>query len=460
MNEREELLMHKDPMKLLIKFSIPAILGMVVNALYNVVDRMYIGHIPDVGGMALTGVGITFPIMNIILGVAMLVGVGAGAKLSIDMGSGKKENAERILGTAIVLQVLAAIVVGAIGIAFLNPLLTMFGATANTIGYAKDYIVIILSGCIFNISGYVLTSTIRAEGNPKIASIIILLCAVTNIILDPIFIFGLGMGVKGAAVATVISQAVGCILGVTYYKSNKSMLKIRRVNMKWDLEMILPILAIGMAPFLMQFAASGVSLVANRSLLQYGDDLAIGAMAIINSVVMLCLMPVIGINQGAQPILGYNYGAKLYTRVKQTIVYACIAGTAFSCLGWVLTQVFTEQLVKAFNNDPQLLAITTQGLKLWTAFLCVVGFQIVASNYYQAIGKARVAIILSLMRQVIILIPAMIIIPRLLGLKGIWVAGALSDLLSTLITVVLFVIEFRHLNQLIKEQQMTKDVIR
>ncbi|MGL4344964.1 MAG: MATE family efflux transporter [Cellulosilyticaceae bacterium] len=453
MNQRDELLRTESPIKLLIKFSIPAILGMLVNSLYNIVDRIYIGNIPEVGDLAITGVGITFPIMNMILGIAMLIAVGAGAKISIDLGAGKKDHAEKTIANALVLQVIAAILIVVVGIAFLDPLLEIFGATANTFSFAKNYITIILFGAIFNISSFLMTSTIRAEGNPKLASIIIAVCAGTNVILDPIFIFGLGMGVQGAAIATVISQAVGVLLAVLYYKGPKSILKVRRHYLGLDKEIVLPMMAIGMAPFFMQVAASAVSIVANRSLLAYGGDTAIGAMAIINSIVMMILMPIFGINQGAQPIIGYNYGAKLYGRVKQAITYALILGTVFSTIGWLIILAFAEYLVMAFNKEPGLLQMTTEGMRIWGAAIFCIGFQIVASNYYQAIGKAKVAIVLSLMRQVILLIPAIMILSSVWGLNGIWVAGPISDFLSTVITAVVFLFEVKHLNQLIKENR-------
>lgn len=452
MNDRDELLRTESPMKLLIKFSIPAILGMLVNSLYNIVDRIYIGNIPEVGDLAITGVGIAFPIMNIILGIAMLIAVGAGAKISIDLGAGKKDHAEKTIANALILQVIAAILIGVIGIAFLTPLLKMFGATENTLSYAKDYITIILLGAIFNICSFLWTSTIRAEGNPKFASLTIAICAGTNVILDPIFIFGFGMGVQGAAIATVISQAVGVLMGILYYRSSKSVLKIRRHHVGLDMTIVKPMMAIGMAPFLMQVAASAVSIVANRSLLVYGGDRAIGAMAIINSIVLMILMPIFGLNQGAQPIIGYNYGAGLYDRVKKTITYALAIGTVFSTIGWLLIVFGAKYLVMAFNNEPGLLEMTTVGMRIWGMAIFCVGFQIVASNYYQAIGKAGVAILLSLMRQVIILIPAIMIFPMIWKLNGIWLAGPVSDLLSTVITAAVFVFEVRHLNQLMKEK--------
>lgn len=453
MKDREQILRNEKPFKLLIQFSIPAILGMMVNALYNIVDRIYIGNIPNGGELAITGVGITFPIMNIILGVAMLIGVGAGAKISIGLGANRKQEAETTLATSVFLQVIFAILITVVGISFLTPMLNAFGASENTLGYAKDYITIILLGSIFNIGSYVVTSTIRAEGNPKLSSIIIAVSAITNVILDPIFIFGLGMGVQGAAIATVISQAVGVILGIMYYTKGKSVLKINLRQASLKKETVMPILMIGMAPFAMQVAASAVSMVANRALFEQGGDLAIGAMAIINSVVLMMLMPIFGLNQGAQPIIGYNYGAKLYGRVKQTIVYALIGGTIISTGGWFLAQVFTEILVKAFNRDPELVHISTMGLRIWSIGIFCVGFQIVASNYFQAIGKAKVAIVLSLLRQVILLIPAIIIFAKVWGLNGIWVAGPTSDIISTLITGIAFVWEIKHINKLIKEYQ-------
>ena len=440
--------------KLLMKFSIPAIVGMLVNALYNVVDRIFIGR--GVGKLALSGVTVTFPIANIILAFGMLVGIGTAALISIKLGQQKKEEAEHILGNAFTLIIIISLIVTVMGLIFLEPMLIKFGASSETLPYAKEYIRIILIGVIFQNIGFGLNNTIRSEGNPRVAMITMLIGGILNTILDPLFIFVFHMGTKGAAIATVISQAVNTIWVLAYFFGGRSALKIRYKNLKLDFKVVMSIFAIGMSPFSMQIAASIVTIISNRSLVKYGGDLALGAMGIIMSIAMMVLMPIFGINQGSQPIIGYNYGAKKYDRVKHTLKLAILAATIITTTGFILIQLFPRQLISIFNKDPELINIGIRGIRTYLFMIPVIGFQIISSNYFQAIGKAKISIFLGLSRQVIILIPLLFILPRFFGLNGVWVSGPSSDLIASILTAIFLFVEIRHLNKLHGED---KDVI-
>ena len=404
--------------KLLLKYSIPAIIGMMVNALYNIVDRMFIGRIPDVGSLALTGVGITMPIMSILLAFGMLIGIGSTANISLNLGRGKRDEAEKLSGSAITLSLIVGVIITIIGLIFLNPILNIFGASENTLFYAKEYITVILCGCTFNILSFALNSTVRADGNPKLASLTMIIGCGTNIVLDYLFVFVLNIGIKGAAFATVISQALTFFIILYYYTKGNSNLKLKVENMKLKKNLVMMTFAIGIAPFATQIANSLVQVVANNSLKVYGNDLSIGAMTIIGSINMVFMMPIFGINQGCQPIIGFNYGAKKYDRAKKTFIIATIAATVICTIGGMLIM------------------------------MPIVGINIVATSYFQSIGKAKMSMFVSLLRQVILLIPFTLILPLFIGLDGVWAAGACADFLSVVITAVLIFKEFKSLNKL------------
>lgn len=445
--DRQKQLGTENVKKLLVKFSVPAILGMLVNALYNIIDRIYIGHIKDVGALAITGVGLTLPIMTVLMAFSMLIGIGSAALVSIRLGQQRKDDAEKILGNAFTLICIIMTSITIIGLIFVDPLLSIFGASSNTFYYAKAYIVIILIGSITNALGFGLNNSIRAEGNPKMSMVTMLLGAILNIILDPIFIFGLNMGVRGAAIATVISQTANTIWVLKYFTSKKSTLKLKKKNFKIEKKIFLEIVSIGMAPFALQLAASVVTIISNHALRNTGGDLAIGAMTVINSVSLIFLMPIFGINQGAQPIIGYNYGAKQYKRVKDTLKIAIFAATMFVIIGFLTVQLFPLSIIKIFNNDPKLMEIGVTGLRIFLCMLPVIGFQIVSSNYFQAIGRAKVSIFLSLLRQVIILIPLLLILPNYFGLTGVWMCGPISDISASLVTSVFIYREMKSLDK-------------
>lgn len=433
--------------RLLIQYSVPAIIGMMVNALYNVVNRMFIGNIPGEGPLAITGVGITMPISTIILACGMLVGIGTTANISIKLGQGQREVAEQIIGNNITLSILISLVITIIGLAFKQPILIAFGASEQTLPFANQYITLILMGTVFNVLGYSLNSNIRADGNPLMAAMTMIVGCAINIILDPIFIFGFGWGIKGAAVATVISQFVTALWGLLYFLLKKSNLKFKIGDLKLDLKLVKMILAIGSAPFAMQLATSLVQVISNNALKTYGGDLAIGAMATISSISLMFLMPIFGINQGSQPIIGYNYGARQYSRVKQAFLYSLSFGTFILAIGFIIVQFFPTRIISLFNSDPELMAITVRGIRIYLFMLTFVSVSIIGSNFFQSIGKPRLAIILSLLRQLILLLPLIFILPRFIGLDGVWLAQPISDILAILITLICLVREFKNLKQ-------------
>ena len=443
--------------KLLMEFSIPAIIGMVVNTLYNIVDRMYIGNIKDIGGLALTGVGITMPIMTIIMAFGMLIGIGTSARISLKLGEHKREEAEKHLGNAFTLIIVASVLITIIGLVFMHKILGLFGASADTEVYAREYMQIIFFGTIFNMLSFGLNHSIRSDGSPKVAMLSMLIGAGTNIILDPIFIFVFGMGVRGAAIATVISQIVSAIWILYYFTKGKSNLKIKREYLSLDKAIVFSIFSIGVSPFSMQIAQSVVQVLANNALKTYGGDLAIGAMTIINSVAMIFMMPIFGLNQGSQPIIGYNYGAEKYKRVKQAVKSATIVATIIVSIGWIITQAAPHLLISIFNRDEQLVGIASTGMRIFLFMLPVVGAQVISSNYFQSIGKAKISMFLSLLRQVILLIPCLIILPKIFGLTGVWLAGAVADGLSSLITLIIFSMSVRKLKD--KEEIVSKEAI-
>lgn len=421
--------------KLLIKFLIPALVGTLVNALYNIVDRIYIGR--GVDALALAGLSVTFPIMIITAGFAMLIGMGGGVLVSINLGKKDKNKAEKILGNTFVLLCISAILVSLLCFAIKGPILKSFGASDSTITYANDYLSIILVGTIFQNLSFGMNNLIRSEGNAVTAMITMIIGAVLNIILDPIFIFVFHMGVQGAAIATIFSQFVNTVWVLSHFRGNKSVLKLKRENFKIEFDILKGILAIGMAPFAMQIAGSVINIIFNKQLMIYGGDLAVGAMGVINSIAMLLVMCMVAVNQAAQPIIGFNYGAKKYDRVKGTLKSAILVAMAFGLIGFIAVEVFPEVLIRAFNTDSEeLLNIGVNGIRKFLFVLPLIGFQIVGSNYFQAIGRAKVSMVLSMLRQVIILIPLLLVLPSILKINGVWLAAPISDTLSSGITAV------------------------
>ncbi|MCQ1529920.1 MATE family efflux transporter [Lutispora saccharofermentans] len=443
--EREKLLGESEIPKLLLKFSIPAIVGMLVNGLYNFVDMVFIGN--GVGPLGIAGVRMGFPIIVINMAFSMLIGIGANSLISIRLGQKRKEDAEVILGNALMGMIIIAALLTIAGLIFMNPLLKVFGASEDVMPYAQGYLSIILYGAIFQMIGMGMNNFIRGEGNPKVAMITMLIGAILNTILDPIFIFVFKWGIEGAALATILSMAVSAIWVLYYFLYGKSLLKIRKPNLKIRKDIIKSIITIGLAPFSMQLASSVLIIFMNKGLSHYGGDIAVSAMGIINNVAMIFMMVVFGINQGAQPIIGFNYGAQKYDRVKTTLKYAIGAATIVVTIGFISTRLFSAQIIGIFSNDPELIALGAKGLKRFLIFMPIIGFQVVSSAYFQAVGKPKQSMLLSLSRQVLILIPMVLILPKFMGLEGLFTAGPVADLFSSILTALFLVFELKHLDK-------------
>jgi putative MATE family efflux protein len=437
--------------KLLIDFSLPAIIGMIVMASYNIVDRIFVGR--GVGSLAISGVTITFPIIIIFIAFGMLVGVGATANVSLRLGERKIVDAEKILANAFTLSIAISIILMIIGYAFMDTFLIAFGASPDVLPYSRDYTTVLLSGTIFQSIAFTMNNIIRGEGNPKMAMKTMIIGGVFNIILNPIFIFGLHLGVKGSALATVIAQLVSAIWVMSYFFGNKSHVKFHFKYLKLEKSIVLKIFSIGMSPFSMQIAASAVTIIFMKSLAHYGGDLAIAAMGIGVSVINFILMPIFGINQGVQPIIGYNYGAKLFDRVRKVLRLATIASTLICVIGFLVVLFFSESIISIFSkNDTQLIEMGAHALRVFLFMLPVVGFQIVSAGYFQAVGKAGSAMVLTLFRQVIMLIPMILILPHFFQLEGIWLSEPVSDGVSAVLSFILISIELKRLTKLQKEQ--------
>ena len=448
MNEKIKELAELNIARLMLRFFIPAFIGVFVNALYNIVDRIFIGQ--GVGSLALSGISVTFPIMLIVMGFGMLIGIGAGVLVSINLGKHDMNKAEQVLGSSLLLMLLVSVLITVIGFSIKGPLLRSFGATSETIQYANDYLNIILAGTVFQVVGFSLNNIIRAEGNARIAMFSMLISAGTNMVLNPIFIFGFGMGVKGSAYATVISMMVLTVWVLFHFRSSKSVVKLKIENIRFDLKILFEIIAIGMAPFFMQIANSFVQGLINTKLIAFGDDLAVGAMGIVNSVATLIVMSIVAINMATQPIISFNYGAKSYSRVKETLRIAIISASVISVLAFILVESIPETIVKLFNSsDAGLLDFGRNGLRIALLALPFVGFQVVTGNFFQSMGNAKIAVLLTLLRQVIILIPLLFILPNYFGLNGIWMSMPISDFCSALIVVFFLINHWKKLNKAI-----------
>jgi len=431
--------------RLLWKYFLPAFTGIILHALYNVVNRIFVGQ--GVGAYALSGLSAVFPIMLIMMAFGMLIGIGAGVRISISLGKHDQAHAERVLGNAFILMVVVSLIITVIGFLIKGPMLRAFGASEETIGYANDYLNIILLGSVFNIVGFSMNNIIRSEGNARVAMISMLISAGINLVLDPIFIFWFAWGVKGAAMGTIISQIILCWWVLRHFHGKKSVIKLRMVNFRLDRGIVSSILAIGFAPFSMHLASSLVQATFNTQLIKHGGDMAIGAMGIINSVSMLLVMSIIAINMASQPIIGFNHGAKNYLRVKQTLILCIKAATVVAIAGFLIAEIFPGAIIHLFNSDnPELLSIGTTGLRIFLAALPIVGFQIIASNYFQSVGKAGVSAFLSMLRQVIVLIPMLIMLPGILGLTGVWLASPVADVIAFIVTSFFLYREIKRLN--------------
>jgi len=434
------------------KYYWPAFVSVIVSSLYNIVDRIFIGQ--GVGAEALSGLSIIFPIMLIMMAFGMLFGVGTGVMVSISLGEKNGEKAERTLANGLSLMLLVSIFVSILTLLIKDPLLRMFGASDETIGYADDYLMIILPFVIFQVVGFSLNNVIRAEGNARVAMYSMLISAGANIVLDPIFIFGFGMGVKGAAWATVISMMLMCVWVVLHFVQKRSVVHLHFKYMRLEWRIIKGIVAIGMAPFAMQLAASVVHGLFNTQLVKYGNDIAVAANGILMSVMSLIFMCVVAVNMAAQPIIGYNYGAKQYDRVKQTLFNSIKIASLIAFAGFLIVQIFPGVIVKMFNStDDTLYDIGVRGIRMAMATSAFAGFQIVVGNYFQSTGKAKLAMLLSLLRQVIVLTPLLVVFPMFFGLDGVWLSMPVADFTSAIIVFLFFRKEMVKLNELIDSRE-------
>lgn len=444
--DRSKQLGEQSIPRLLFAFSLPAIVGMLAQALYATIDRIFVGQRLDTLGIA--GITVSFPFMLILLSFGMLFGFGGTALISIRLGEQRKDEAERVLGNVASLLVGTSLVVTALGLLFLDPLLVRFGASPEVLPYAHDYLQVLVLGATFQITSFGLNAAIRGEGNPRMAMLTLLIGVLLNIILAPLFIFVCDWGMRGAALATVCGQAVSTVWVVAYFLSGKSLLHLHPRNLRLRWPLCVAIVSIGAPPFLMQLAASVVNSLLNNQLRLYGGDLAISVMGVIYTLVMNIAMPIFGINQGVQPIIGYNYGARNFDRVRKALQTAILAASAIALGGFLVTVAFPTQVLRLFvRHNEALIELGTHAMRISLLMMPIVGFQVVGSNYFQAVGRPRRAILLMLSRQVLLLIPAMLILPRYLGLDGIWAAFPVADACSALLTGGCLWIELRSLRR-------------
>lgn len=420
---------------LILKFSVPAIIGMLISALYNIVDRIFIGNATDIGSLGLAGITISFPIMIIMISIGLLFGIGGATLFSIKLGEKKDKEAEKVLGNAFMLLILSGILFSVVGQLGLEPILNLFGSNEDIMPFAMDYMRVILFGATFQIVALGMNHLLRADGKPKMAMITMFVGAGLNILLDPLFIFVFKWGMAGAAFATIISQFISMCWVVYYFFKGKGNHSIYLSNLKIELKIFINIVSYGLPAFALQIANSVLNAILNNKLLEYGGNVAVSGMGVINSIQTLLLMPVIGLNQGVQPIISYNFGARKFKRILEAEKIAIFYATLIVLIGWLSTRLFPETLVRLFNQEPDLLTFGKFGLTTWFLMMPVVGFQIIASNFFQAIGRPYVAMTLTLTRQVILLIPAILLFSNYYGLDGILYAAPFADMVSVLITL-------------------------
>ena len=416
---------------------------MMVTSLYNTVDRAFIGSMKDVGALAISGLGVTMPILTILGAFCVGLAVGGSTNIAIKLGEGNKEEAEKSLGNTVAIELLVGIAMMIISIFYLEDILYFFGASNDTIKYSMDYMSVIMCGAWFNLPGFAMNSAIRAEGNPKFASNMMIIGCLLNLILDPIFIFGFGMGIKGAALGTVICQLVICLWSGYYFTSGKSNLKLKLKNIRIESKIIKGIVVIALTPFCMELASGFIHLITNKVLKLYGGDLAIGAMTAITSINLLFLMPVYGISQGMQTIIAYNYGAKQFDRAKKALSIGILGAAGILSFGLIAILLFPKHFISIFTKDARLMELALNGISIYSLTLPAVGICILGTVYFQSIGSAKKSIVLSLLRQVIVFIPLILIVPKYFGLNGVWAAQPLADIVSMIIIGLFLIKEFK-----------------
>lgn len=427
--------------KLLMQYAVPAIIAMTAASLYNMVDSIFIGH--GVGTMAISGLALTFPLMNLAAAFGSLVGVGASTLISVKLGQKDYDTAQRVLGNVFVLNILLGVVFTVVVMIFLDPILYFFGGSEQTIGYARDYMQIILLGNVITHLYLGLNAVLRSSGHPQKAMYATIATVVINTILDPVFIYGFGWGIRGAAIATIVAQLLSLIWLFKLFTNREELLHFHRGIFRLKRKIVFDSLAIGLSPFLMNLAACFIVILINQGLKKHGGDLAIGAFGIVNRLVFIIVMIVMGLNQGMQPIAGYNFGAQQYGRVNKVLKLTILYATIVTTFGFLVGVLVPDLVVSVFTSDAELVELSAKGLRIVVMFFPIIGFQMVTSNFFQSIGMAGKAIFLSLTRQMLILLPCLLILPHFFGVAGVWYSMPISDILASLIALVMLVMQFR-----------------
>ena len=446
MNEDKEFLGTEPIGKLLLRLALPTLAAQIINMLYNIVDRIYIGHIPHVGAAALTGVGVCMPLIMIVSAFAALVGYGGSPRASIYLGKKDVESAEKILGNCFTMQILVSLILTAVLIIWNRDLLLAFGASENTISYANSYMNLYALGTLFVELTLGMNAFITTQGFAKTGMYSVLIGAVANIILDPVFIFLLGMGVRGAALATILSQALSCIWVVSFLCGKKTFIRIRKENLKLIPKVILPCLALGSATFIMQASESVISVCFNSSLQKYGGDMAVGAMTILTSVMQFAMLPLQGFGQGAQPIMSYNYGAKNVKRVKAAFLLLLKISMIYAVILWGCVIFFPQIFAGIFTTDAALVAFTAKALRVYLAVMFLFGIQISCQMAFNSLGRAVESIIVAVVRKFVLLIPLIYIIPQIFRADqttAVYMAEPVADLIAVTFTAILFSVRFK-----------------
>lgn len=444
--EKKDFLGTQPLGRLLLKLALPTVAAQLINMLYNIVDRIYIGHIPEVGALALTGVGICMPLIMIVSAFAAFVGYGGAPRASIFMGQQDTDSAEKTLGNCFLVQILISVVLTAVLLIWNRDFLMAFGASENTVEYGVSYMNLYALGTIFVQITLGMNAFITAQGFAKTGMLSVLIGAVANIVLDPVFIFGFHMGVQGAALATVLSQAISCAWVLLFLFGKKTFLKIRPRNMRLIPRIILPSLALGLSSFVMQASESVISVCFNSSLLKYGGDTAVGAMTILTSVMQFAMLPLQGLGQGAQPIISYNYGAGNKNRVKSTFWLLLRCSLCYSVLLWLCVMLFPGAFAALFTSDAVLLDFTRSALRIYMGSMCLFGIQMACQMTFTSLGKAKASILVAVMRKFILLIPLIFLMPHLLisnQTMAVYLAEPIADFLAVCFTCVLFTFQFR-----------------
>lgn len=434
--------------KLLIQMSLPAITAQVINALYNIVDRIYIGHLPEIGSLALASLGVAFPLIMIISAFAALIGMGGAPRAAIAMGAGKKDEAEKILGNSFSALIVMSVVLTVIFLLTSETLLTWFGATENSLPMAKSYFTIYVMGTISVQMALGLNSFISAQGFSTMSMMTVLIGAISNIILDPILIYGFDMGVQGAAIATVFSQTVSAVWVIFFLTGKKTILKVKKANLKIEKAILLPAIALGISPFIMQSTESLVQLTFNAQIKNYGGDqvdILISAMSILLSCIQFFVLPVTGLTQGAQPIVSYNYGAGKIDRVKKAFGMLIKSALIYTTAVWALILICPTIFIRLFSSDPELLSIAPGYLRIFMSGMFMLGAQFSCQQTFVALGQAKISTFLALLRKVILLIPLAIVLPMIMGFNGIFIAEPAADILAALVTSTVFFLMTRKL---------------